>query len=121
MVTEKLCVVLYTDFEVVVENLPTYEAISETVEGFIEIVPIKINGEDYDIIVNEEGKLLQLPMTALYNIGCRVDRLLGNIIITKHDSETDERLSLTTSEISNIVNYINKFLIRSLNPIFYLK
>ena len=118
MMGEKvLAVILYSNLDIEIKNLPTYESLNKTVEGYIEIISVTINDESYDIIMNEEGKLLNLPITAFLNNGWLMDSLCGNLIISKHDDE-GEMVSLTESEISNVINYITDYLSEGTKPVF---
>lgn len=41
------------------------EALQKNVEGYIEVVTVRMNGETFAIICNEEGRLLNKPFNAM--------------------------------------------------------
>lgn len=73
-----------------------YESISNLIGGYIEFVPSGING--LHIVVNEEGKLLNLTPNLYYG---REDILCGNIIFVRTNEEGD--LTSITSEDEEIL------------------
>jgi hypothetical protein len=77
---------------------PTLEWMKEQVEGWIERVRVNTGRTQFDMIVNEEGRIQNLPenligsalymLTALINTGIKTDTpITGNIIIL-----TDEHI-----------------------------
>ena len=82
-----------------VEN--SLETLQELVGGYIESVHVSksLNGNYIDIIVNEEGRLLGLDVSAIiYAHDVIIADLCGPIIFTSHD-ETGETVSLTNEQI----------------------
>ena len=114
---EVKAVVLRTNGKVSVENIETYDMVSSIVEGYIEYVGCEIDGIAYDIIINEEGKLSDLKISALWHNGYTMDTLRGNIVISKHDGK-GEQVSLTEAEIQSVTDYIKSFHDAGLHPIF---
>lgn len=73
-----------------------YESISNLIGGYIESVLSGING--LHIVVNEEGKLLNLTPNLYYG---REDILCGNVIFVRTNEEGD--LASITSEDEEIL------------------
>lgn len=78
----------------IVEN--TLEAFQEVVDGYIEILPLNSN---LVIVLNEEGKLLNLETNITISNGLAEDNLVGNILFVNtnnnlgtFESITDENL-----------------------------
>lgn len=95
-----------------------HKSFNEIVGGRIEYAYFR-GGENkfYDIILNDEGKLLNLPISAILNIGGTIDTLHGNLIISKADEKGDQ-VSLTRNEITMFKQYINTFKDKGV-PVFY--
>ena len=77
-----------------IEN--TLEAFQEVVDGYIEILPLNSN---LVIVLNEEGKLLDLETNITISNGLAKDNLVGNILFVNtnnnlgtFESITDENL-----------------------------
>lgn len=65
--------------EVEIEN--SLKALQKEVDGYIEALPI---GDNFAIIVNEEGKIIGLPLSlVLVKNGKMVDQIVGNVIFCK--------------------------------------
>lgn len=73
-------------YAVMEDRTATLEWLQEQVGGSIEVTPAAI-GEDLMLIVNEEGKLLDLPLndTATDMARNLYDNLRGNAVIMKAD------------------------------------
>lgn len=81
------------------------------VGGYIQYVPITVGNKNYELVVNEEGKLIGLPMNfdLLYD-GKIVDIVVGNAFITS----TNEYEDLTEEDLKHIKsNFKNNYLILS--------
>lgn len=83
-----------------VEN--TLEELQSEVDGYIETLYL---GNGYIIICNEEGKLRQLPFTAVVTNGIKQEPLVGNILICKVDEENF--ISLSEEDIKLILEDSN--------------
>lgn len=63
------------------------DELQDFVEGYIEIINL---GDDNIIVINEEGKFINLPYnefaTKAYNkaVGAKVDNIVGNALICKN-------------------------------------
>lgn len=89
----------------------SYEQLSGAVEGFIELVPVKLP-YDCDLFVNEEGKLNGLPLneklTRLYALeNGYLDLIVGNGIFARHD-DAGETLGLTEEVCDYLENYLKR-------------
>lgn len=85
----------------------TLEAKQELVGGDIEIVSSFFSEDkDFDFIVNEEGKLLGLPLNRF--IWGSKDVVAGNLIVAKTDYETGEFVDMSDEEISFVMDKIEK-------------
>ena len=66
---------------------PAYETIGKTVGGWIEVVHPKLLPAPYCMIVNEEGRLLDLPLNYVgsyfYGTDQHGEPIVGNIVIMK--------------------------------------
>lgn len=101
-----------------IEN--TLEALQEIVGGYIEIpfISEKLYEHDIDIIINEEGKLIEgfKPEIAVLKQGTfRVlDLIYGNCIFASHDEEgntiglSDEQIDIIKEELKMEVVLTNK-------------
>ena len=91
-----------------VESVTTYKDMQKIVGGPIERIPVpmKINGNVYDIYVNEDGKNEDKlnPSIALLKYDV-VDFTVGTFFLTKED-EDGELVSLTPKEIHLIEKYV---------------
>ena len=66
---------------------------------------------DVDIIINEEGKLMNLPYNRwLSHNGKFIDILVGNIVIIAHDDE-GETIGLTEEQILKYTAIFNDLII----------
>lgn len=78
----------------VVEIDDTLEAKQKLVGGLIEVVPY----DDFDIVCNEEGKLLGLYPNAIFDY----DMINGNFFIVGEDYDKGEFKSLTDEDIEQL-------------------
>lgn len=79
----------------------SYNFLRDTVEGYIERVPLDSLGE-IDMWCNEEGKLIGLdPSIVLMHKNRAYDVVVGNVVFTRHDGE-GETISLTDKDIEFI-------------------
>jgi hypothetical protein len=75
----------------------TLEELQNIVGGYIEAIPLHNEiGSDLNIVCNEEGKLLGLPL----NRALDSDILCGTFIVVKSDE--DNFVSLTDDEVKNV-------------------
>ena len=82
----------------------------EIVGGLIEtpFVSNKLYEKGIDIIINEEGKGLDLkPSMVVMNEGKIIDIIHGNVIFTSHDNYGNQK-SLTQEQIEYIVELVTK-------------
>lgn len=87
----------------------SYETLKQSVAGWIERVPLPKAG--LDLWVNEEGKILGLPVNPVATVLFHSeffprevsDYICGNVIITRSDDE-GEVVGLTEAEIRRSVN-----------------
>lgn len=81
------------------DNLNNYQSL---VGGNIEVLSIKErNDRSIDIIFNEEGKLINLPLNRNIVFGDGyVEPIMGNIIIVAADLRTGDFVSLTDEEVN---------------------
>lgn len=93
---------------VVVEFNETLERLQDLVCGMIESVYLG-QDEDVDIFVNEEGKLIGLPLNKLVvsKEGKILDALVGNILVVGNDPETG---AITSIPQKKLTKYFNMFL-----------
>ena len=91
-----------------IEN--TLEALQGIVGGYIEIpfISERFANETIDIVINEEGKLINLePQIAVLQRGTNriLDLIVGNCIFASHDEEgemiglTDEQIEIVKEEL----------------------
>ncbi|OQC17223.1 MAG: hypothetical protein BWX72_00442 [Firmicutes bacterium ADurb.Bin080] len=81
------------------------ESLQKIVKGMIEIIPFP-DIEGLDIILNEEGKLINLDPNILipeYN-----DLAVGPIIVLGFDEDKGDHRSLSEEEIKKVKEYIKK-------------
>jgi hypothetical protein len=85
----------------------TLKAEQEIVGGLIQCLPTMFSKEDtYDFIVNDEGKLLDLPLNRyIYD---KQDIVAGNIIIAKADISTGEFVSIDDSQVDFLMKQIEE-------------
>jgi hypothetical protein len=100
---EKVCILVVEPYSKpqirYIDKDNSLEEMQSIVDGYIESVPI-FNG--VDIFVNEEGKLMNLPVNRLIlHNGNIIDMLVGNIIISASDDE-GEIVSLQDYQINEM-------------------
>jgi hypothetical protein len=115
-------IVVTTDLEIRIEEFsdPLYKTVGSAVGGYIEHVkPARLH-HPYCMIVNEEGRLLDLPLNYVgsyfYGTGQHGEPIVGNIVIMKDgyrngepdivgldDSEV-ERVKYTISTLMSMMN-----------------
>lgn len=87
----------------------SYETLKTAVNGWIECVHLPSFG--VDMWVNEEGKLIRLPLnyhgSALWakEYGA-TDLMVGDIILTGGADDEGETLGLTDTQLNNLMNYL---------------
>ena len=87
----------------------TLEALQEIVEGYIEIpfLSLEFNRHGIDVIINEEGKLIEGMRPEIAIMDKETEKLLdvvhGNCIFASHDDE-GETIGLTEEQIAIVVN-----------------
>lgn len=115
-------VVVTTNHEVRVENFsdPLYKTVGSAVGGYIEHVKPARLRHPYCMIVNEEGRLLDLPLNHIgsffYGTDQHGEPIVGNIVVMKDgyrngepdivgldDSEV-ERVKYTISTLMSMMN-----------------
>jgi hypothetical protein len=82
----------------VTEIEPTLAAMQAEVGGYIELVPMGRTG--LDLCVNEEGKMIGLPVN--FPIFGGQDLVCGDALLVRHDS-LGEAVSVTKKDIDDIV------------------
>ena len=82
--------VITTDNKVHVEDYgnPLYKTVGQTVAGYIEIVHPRYLPRPYMLVINEEGKLIDLPINKTGSVlyGCDIDHgepIVGDLVIMK--------------------------------------
>lgn len=80
-----------------------YETLKEIVGGFIEQCYTDVIKLNVAMIINEEGKLLNLQKN--FNIKDYSDYVVGNAIFIRY--ENGEVIDLTDEDITDIINWIN--------------
>lgn len=93
-------IVITTKYEMRVQEFsePACESIGEAVGGWIEVVrPVRLR-RPYCMIVNEEGRLLNLPTNAfgsfLYGTDKHGSPIVGDIVLLKDGINSDGELDL---------------------------
>lgn len=72
-----------------IEMENTLKAFQEAVGGYIETVTLERTG--LVVIVNEEGKLMGLPLNGMLNIGRLIgEPLAGTVLVARVDYETED-------------------------------
>ena len=79
------------------------EYLQKQVQGYIEVVPSGIK-DDILFVVNEEGKLNDLPPNRYYG---RSDVICGDILVLADDGEGDFT-SLSEEQIKAVMEYFEK-------------
>lgn len=87
-------------------SLTSYDAINKGVGGYIECVSL---AENLDMYVNEEGKLMALPMNLIgqsfwtdrYGM---TDIIVGDVVFTGGVDDEGESQSLTDEQIKSILD-----------------
>jgi hypothetical protein len=101
----------------------SYKSVSDAVGGYIEHITLDGVFEGYSLYVNEEGKLLNLPInkvaTAIWErvFGVYTDIIVGNAVLVS--SQTDDEgneLPLTIEQVEQVVELINEALARYRHP-----
>ena len=85
------------------------EEISKLIDGYMEVFPLKYynNGRAIYLILNEDGKILQLtPNILLLKNNIPVDEIVGNVICIASDGS--EFVSLDDAEINELKDILNK-------------
>ena len=103
----------------------TLENLQEIVGGYIEIpfLSEKFNDNGIDMIINEEGKLIEgmNPEIAIVNEerGNILDIVYGNCIFASHDEEgetvglNEKQMEIVTEELEMIIELTNKNTLKS--------
>lgn len=111
-------VVVTTDLEVRVEDFeePLYKTVGAAVGGYIEHVrPMRLK-EPFCMIVNEEGRLRNLPINLagsfFYGTDFHNEPIVGNIVIMKDGYRNGEPdiVGLDDTEIERVQNSISTLL-----------
>ena len=89
-----------------IEN--TLQAKQSIVGGYIELVMLAVNNRGYDMIINEEGKIVGLEP----NIHFFDDYIAGNLLVCNHNDE-GEFTSLTEEEAKEIAIALNEIEIKT--------
>ena len=116
-------VVVTTDLEVRVEDFeePLYKTVGAAVGGYIEHVrPMRLK-EPFCMIVNEEGRLRNLPINLVgsffYGTDFHSEPIVGSIVIMKNGYRNGEPdiVGLDDTEIERVQNSIST-LLSKMNP-----
>lgn len=88
----------------VVEYENDFRYLQKVVDGLIEFVEV---GEGIDMVINDEGKLLDLDLNPLATIlySCK-DAIVGNVIVVGVDYSTGETISLNDEQIANLKRFL---------------
>lgn len=93
------------EFEESLENLQKY------VGGYIEMVQY-FDDNDVDVVINEEGKIIGLPLNKVIKCNGRViDFIMGDLLIVGANDETGETISIPEDKISKYMNIFSNDLI----------
>lgn len=89
------------------EIYSTLKAEQDLVGGLIQCTPSLFDENDtYDFMMNEEGKINQLPLNRyIYD---KQDIVAGNLIIVKVDNEQGEFISIEDNEVEFLMNKIKE-------------
>ena len=80
----------------------SYEFLSQSVGGWIELLPTSTFGDDIDVFINEEGKFKCLaPSAVLVYQGKIHDYVMGKLVFVSHNDEGDT-IPLTDEQIAKI-------------------
>lgn len=95
------------EFDFVEDNLKSYYKILEC--DLIQVIQLKINGVNYNFIIDDEGKLKENYINIiLIHKEKIIDEIVGHIIIQKYDYENDEVKHLTNFDQMNIQKWFNE-------------
>lgn len=92
--------------DITIDSIDQLKRFQEIVGGLIEIPYISeyLSSRRIDIIINEEGKLLDLPTTAIVIDGNQaVDEICGNVIFASNDDDGNT-IGLTSGQMNFIEN-----------------
>lgn len=89
----------------IVEMFNDLKSMQDVVKGYIEVVSLP-TFKGIDLVVNEEGKLEQLPGN--FYLPHNEDCVVGNCIVAGFDDE-GEFISLTDKQIEQATKYIKAF------------
>lgn len=74
---------------------PLYKTVGQTVGGYIEIVHPRGLPHPYVMIVNEEGRIIDLPInetgSALYGYALHGEPIMGDVVLMKEGMRNGER------------------------------
>lgn len=83
------------------------ESLQAEVQGTIDFFEISYGGKNFDIILNDEGKMIGLePNIAIIHEGEIVDLIMGDVLIMKVDEE-GATMGLSDEEISVLSEYFS--------------
>ena len=91
-----------------VKEFDDYKDMQKIVGGYIELMPIDISieGVNYDVFINEEGKLIEgMSPSAIIQYPGNFDVIMGPLMFTKSNSE-GETISLTENDIEKVKEYV---------------
>ncbi len=111
-------VVVTTDLEIRIEEFgdPLYETVGSAVGGYIEHVKPARLRHPYCMIINEEGRLLDLPLNPVGSYFYGTDRhgepIVGNIVVMKDGYRAGEPdiVGLNNDEVRQIKDSIFKLM-----------
>lgn len=84
-----------------IEN--TLEAKQKYVGGYIQVIRLT---DDIDVVLNDEGKLIEMKPCRVWTEGTRIiDLLVGNILCVRHDDEGNF-ISILQEDESIILRYL---------------
>lgn len=93
-----------------IEN--TLKGFQEVVGGYIETVPMESIDDDLRVVLNEEGKIIGLPMNRVWKPcgvgGYAMDIMVGTIFIVS--THLDGFASLTDEQIKKLEEHVNEYL-----------
>lgn len=109
--------VITTDNKVRIEDYgnPLFKTVGQTVGGYIEIVHPRYLPRPYMLVINEEGKLIGLPVNKTGSIlyGCGIDHgepIVGDLVIMKDGFVNGEPdiVGLDDDDIPSILELLGK-------------
>lgn len=93
------------------EEIVSYETMKDFIGGWIELPRRPIGDQWFDFVIDEEGRLKDLPINVVFVDRKRnvIENLVGPVMIVQRDNEGNS-LYLTEEEVKHLNQYIETFL-----------